>query len=168
MGARRASKPDHKSIGNRVERALLAVAQMVAFSPHQVRELHAAVVGDPPPRYQPLRLSNPAHLHAAVEDPELREASERFHGTPEETAVLDDDQRPPREVVVLGKLEGIAYRPNRRSKRGGIVWEHEAGDRGDGEPRNRGRGLVVSDGERVFAVPGNSGPEFDPDRGIVG
>ena len=168
MGQRRAARPDHKSISNRVERALLAAAQMLAFSPHQVKELHAAIVGDPPPKYEPVRLSNPAHLHAEVGDPRLEEISERFHGTPDETAVLDADQLPPREVAVVGQLEEIAYKPDRHSQRGGAVWEHEAGDQGDGRPKLRSRGLVVTDGKKVWAVPGNSQTHFDPDRGIVG
>ena len=167
MGQRRASKPDHKSISNRVERALLAAAQMLAFSPHQVKELHAAIVGHPPPKYEPLRLSNPAHLHAAVENPRLEEISERFHGTPDETAVLDADQLPPREVAVVGQLEGISYKPDRHSRRGNALWTHAAGDAGEGQPKKRSRGLVVTDGARVWAVPGNSEMTFDPERGIL-
>ncbi len=165
MGRRRGSRgnPQYKSIPDRAGRALLAVAKMLAFDPHNLKELHAAAIGAAPPVRR-----NPAHLHAEVNDPGLREVSERFHGTDRETAVLDDDQRPPREVAVVGQLEGIVYKPDRHSKRGGTIWEHEAGDQGEGQPKLRSRGLVVTDGKKVWAVPGNSETHFDPERGIVG
>ncbi len=164
------ARAKHKEIGDRARRALLAVAQILAFSPHQVKELHAAVVGDPPPKYEPLRLSNPARLHAQVDDPRLEEISERFHGTPDEVAVLDDDQRrtPPREVVVIGEEVETVYRPDRHSKRGGIDWEHSVGDVGEGKPKLRGKRYLVTDGEDVWTVPGSRPARFDPDRGILG
>ncbi len=148
-------------------RALLAVAKILAFDPHNVRELHAAVVGQPPPK----RGRNPAQLHADVDDPMLREVSERFHGTPDEVAILEPDQRqpPPEKVVVIGEEKAVVYQPDRHSRRGGIEWEHEAGDQGDGQRKLRGRRLLVADAEgNVYTVPGSSKMEFDPDRGLVG
>ncbi len=159
----------HKELSDRARRALLAAAQILAFSPHQVRELHAAIAGDPPPRYRPLRLANPARLHARVDDPRLEEISERFHGTPTETAVLDEDQRPPQEVVVIGEEVETVYRPDEHSRRGGVDWQHAAGDRGPGLRRLRGRRLLVADAAgKVYTVPGGSKMTLDPDRGLVG
>jgi hypothetical protein len=104
-----------------------------------------------------------------VEDPRLEEISERFHGTPAETAILDEDQRPPREVVVIGEEVETVYKPDRHSRRGGVEWEHEAGDRGPGLPKLRGRRLLVADARgRVYTVPASSGMRLDPDRGLVG
>lgn len=106
-----------------------------------------------------------------MSDPRLEEISERFHGTPDETAVLDDDQRraPPREVVVIGKEVEVAYRPDRRSRRGYTDWEHETGDQGEGLPRLKGNRYLVADAAgNVYTVPGNRRAYLDPDRGIVG
>ena len=171
MGQRRAGKSDHKSISDRVARALLAGAQILAFSPHNVRELHAAIVGDPPPKYEPLRLSNPAHIHAPVEDPRLEEMSKRFHGAPDETAVLDEDQRrrPPREVVVIGKEVETVYKPDSHSQRGDSEWVHDPHDQGQGLPRLKGDRYLVADAEgNVYTVPGNRRARFDSSRGIIG
>jgi len=138
-----------KDLGFRARRALLAVAQMLAVGPQRVR--------------------NPAHVHAPVHDPRLKEISTRFHGTPTETAVLDEDQRPPREVVVIGEEVETVYRPDRHSQRGGVDWEHEAGDRGPGLRKLRGRRLLVADAQgKVYTVPAASGMRLDPDRGLVG
>ena len=167
------ARPKHRELGDRARRALLAAAQILAFSPHQIRELHAAAVGEPPPKYRDIsdyvRARNPAHVHAPIHDPSLEEISERFHGTPAETAILDEDQRPPREVVVIGEEVETVYRPDEHSRRGGVDWEHEAGDRGPGLPRLRGRRLLVADARgRVYTVPGGSKMKLDPDRGLVG
>ncbi|MGE5619043.1 MAG: hypothetical protein ACM3US_07265 [Sphingomonadaceae bacterium] len=167
------ARAKHRELGDRARRALLAAAQMLAFSPHQLRELPAAVVGDPPPAYRDIgeyvRRRNPAHVHAPVHDPRLEAISERFHGTPAETAILDEDQRPPREVVVIGEEVETVYRPDRHSRRGGVEWQHEAGDRGPGLPRLRGRRLLVADADgKVYTVPAGSKMKLDPDRGLVG
>lgn len=148
-------------------RALLAVAKMIAFDPFNLRELHNAVRGLPPPERQ----RNPAMLHADVEDPRLRAVSQRFHGTPDEVAILEPDQRqpPPEKVVVIGEEKAVVYQPDGHSRRGGIEWEHSAGDRGQGHRKLRGRRLLVADADgNVYTVPGSSRMEFDPDRGLVG
>lgn len=169
MGERRrkGSTPDHKSISNRASRALLAVAMLVAFDPHNLRELHAAVIGDPPP----VRRRNPAHLHTHVEDGRLREISERFHGTPDEVATLDDDQRvrPPREVMVIGKEVETVYRPDSHSQRGDADWVHDPHDQGEGLPRLKGNRYLVADAEgNVYSIPGNRRARFDSSKGIIG
>lgn len=115
------------------------------------------------------RAHNPAVL-ARGADARLSEISRRFHGTESEVLRLGPDQRqmPPELVVRVGEEVATVYRPSRRSRRGGTVWEHLAGDQGDGQPRARGRRLVVADAEgNTYVVPGTSRMQFDPDRGLV-
>lgn len=123
-----------------------------------------------PPKRRRAR-KNPATLVAGHPDPKLREMSRRFHGRDDQIVRLGDDQRrsPPKYAVLVGREEAIAYRPPRGSQRSGAVWEHSAGDRGGGNPRQSGRRLVVADDRgRTYVVPGTSRMRWDPDRGLVG
>lgn len=116
------------------------------------------------------RHRNPAVL-APGADARLERISERFHGTGGEVVRLGPDQRrvPPELVVRVGEEVATAYRPSRRSRRGGTDWEHQAGDQGDGRPRARGRRLIVADAEgRTYVVPGTSRMQFDADQGLIG
>lgn len=158
-------RQDHRSITDRARRALIASMMILAFDPHNVRELRAAIAGDPPPTRR-----NPAHLHAKVQDPRLEAMSERFHGTGRETAVLDEDQRrrPPREVVVIGREKEVVYEPDSHSQRAG-EWVHESHDQGEGLPKLKGDRYLVADAEgNVYTVPFNRRARFDSSKGIIG
>lgn len=118
-----------------------------------------------------VRRRNPAPVHVASSDPRLAEISRRFHGTEREIVRLDPDQRrtPPRDVVLVGEELATVYRPHAHSGRGQDVWEHAAGDQGDGKPRRRGRRLIVADAQgRTYVVPGTSAMRFDAEQGLVG
>lgn len=112
---------------------------------------------------------NPS-LHSGS-DPEARAISEAFHGTPDETAVLSDrDRALPREVVVVGEVENIIYKPDRHSQRGGSAWDHEAGDRGLGPFKAKDKPLLVADPStgRPALVMGKSPMRLNRQLGLVG
>lgn len=102
-----------------------------------------------------------------------RRQARAFHGTDDGTVVeLGPQERRggSRYRVLLGALDGLRYIPPAHSERGGVVWEHDAGDRGPTQPRARRRPLLVADpatGE-IQIVKHRSPMRFSPRRGIVG
>jgi hypothetical protein len=104
-------------------------------------------------------------------DPSARSESETFHGTTRGAARLSPAELRqadslPRDVVVLGTLESLAYKPPRGSSRGGAIWEHEAGDRGIFRSKGKGRSMLVAD-PRTGKVDIVGGPmRFKPSVGL--
>lgn len=97
--------------------------------------------------------------------------SQRFHGTPDQVVELNREERQlPRFAVVIGAQRKIAYEAPADSKRAGVVWEHESGDRGAGKSPSRKAPLLLADPERgiVFTVKDKSPMRFSSRQGIVG
>lgn len=98
--------------------------------------------------------------------------AKEFHGTAEGHIVELEpaERRTPRYGVVVGELTAVEYQPLRGSRRGGMTWRHESGDRGETSPRSRHRPLLVVDPltRRLAIVPHRSPLRFSSKRGLVG
>ena len=97
--------------------------------------------------------------------------SQQFHGNPDQVVELDaDERRLPRYAVVVGDAKKIAYEAPAESKRAGILWEHESGDRGEGKPRSGRAPLLLADPETkvVFSVKNKSPMRFSSKQGLIG
>lgn len=118
-----------------------------------------------------VRKKNPATLVPNHPDPARQNMSATFHGRRGAVVRLTAEQRrpPPEHAVLIGEERATVYQPPRGSHRAGAVWEHAAGDVGDGKPRKRGKRLIVADARgNVFTVPGSSRMKFVPTHGLVG
>jgi hypothetical protein len=99
----------------------------------------------------------------AATDPAALSESETFHGeggARRSTATLSERERAslPRDVVVVGRLESVSYKPLRGSERSGAVFRGRA----------KGRSLLVADPHtgKVGIVGGPM--RFKPDVGLYG
>ena len=98
--------------------------------------------------------------------------SQAFHGNKGEVYELSAAERKPlpRFVVGIGTLEATEYQPPNSSKRAGVRYRHESGDKGPWQNVSPRRGLLVADPEtnRVAIIPQRSSQRFSSKRGIVG
>ncbi len=106
----------------------------------------------------------------------LRQAkslAKRFHGSADGHVVeLDAKERrkPGRYAVVVGDLEALVYDPRGKSKRGGVLWHHQSGDRGEGKPKSPNRPLLVVDPKtkQPMIVMDKSPMRWSSVKGLVG
>lgn len=121
-----------------------------------------------PRRRNPGRTLTPEERH---ELEEARSLSTRFHGVEDEVIELDPHERTlPRFAVALGRIPELSYEPSRGSERGGVRWEHEAGDFGPLRKRSRRKPMLAADPRngRPFIVPMRSPVRFDAELGLLG
>jgi hypothetical protein len=93
---------------------------------------------------------------------------QRFHGVPPKSKKFIKLPRVKR-AMRIGKVESIAYIPDLRSRRGGVIWNHEFGDYGPLRPKSKKKPeLLVSEDGKQLIIHNTSGFYFDPRLGIVG
>lgn len=96
----------------------------------------------------------------------------RFHGRWNGFVLeLDPEERQQsRYVVALGEAPALEYAPGETSKRGGVVWRHQSGDRGRGAEDSPNRPLLAVDPitRRPLLVPMASPMRFNARLGLVG
>lgn len=116
------------------------------------------------------RLRNPTSVPEAEQLDLARRLSRRFHGFVDIVELQPEERVVSRYLVVLGEIPALEYLPDPQSKRGGVIWRHEAGDIGFGRNIAGERPLLCVDPvtRRPVIVPNRSRMTFDPDHGLVG
>ncbi len=100
-----------------------------------------------------------------------QQVSEAFHGNGRNVIELSEQERRlPKYVVALGSVPELVYKPVRGSRRGGVEYIHESGDRGIFAGRSKKRPILAADPRtgRPLIVPMGSGMRLESDRGLVG
>lgn len=89
-----------------------------------------------------------------------------FHGV-DAPDVINYSFPDPETLLFVGFLEHIVYKVPKYSERDGVPFIHEAGDKGDDEPKAKEKAIFLISPEKNFALIWGTEQEFT-DRGIIG